>query len=639
MTLLMFGLPSWADKGIWGLVGLLVLLFFSKMIFGWVFIGESHNGIPVKKWAVGGKGRLPEGRIIATKGEAGIQAKMIGPGIHFGYWPWMYSVMKQPLLEVPTGQIGIVEAIDGAELPSGAILAGNVTECNSFQDAAKFIEGGGQKGWQRNFLTPGQYRINQQVFRVKMEAAKNISSNKIGLVTTLDGKPLEKDMIAGPELRVDHAHFQNANAFLNGGGYRGLQELVLLPGNWYINPMFAVVEEIDMTEIPIGYVGVINSFIGNKGVDTSGEGFKHGNIVSKGEKGIWNETYDPGRYAFNTRLMRVEMVPTTNIVLNWADKQELHGLDNGLDTINLRSRDGFTFELDVTQVVNIPNTAAPKVIARFGSMVNMVSQVLETTVGSYFRNSAQTSDALDFVDHRKERQSEAKAHINAILSEYDVVGVDTLIGDIEPPKQLMEILSERKVAEQQQAMFTMRMQSEQKRQEFVKAETAANKEADLTTAEYDKLIATKSADAKIERAKGDKQSAMIEADGKAYVFKTVGAAQAGNITDVGGAEAGVIELKTRAMGTQQFALVQIFEALAKAGTPLVPQILVQGGGESGGNSGLLEALIGNEMLKDLRNKIPESPKKGPDTPDAPNAPAAQQTPPPVANAGDGETKS
>ncbi len=613
-----------------------LLLVFSKLIFGWVFIGETQNGIIVKKWGVGGGARLPENRIIATKGEAGIQAQMIGPGLHLWYWPWMYSVTKQGVTEVPNGQIGIVEAIDGDKLEDGAILARKVVDCNNFQDAAAFIRNGGQKGWQLNYLTAGQYRINKQLFRIEMVAATNIPSDDIGLVTTLDGTPLPTGKIAGEEV-AGHAHYQNAEAFLKGGGFRGLQEQILLPGNWYINPKFARVDMIKMTEVPVGFVGVVNSFIGQDGEDTSGEGFTHGNIVKKGQKGIWNETFDPGLYPINTRLMKVVLVPTTNIVLNWAEKGEDHNLDKDLDTIQLRSKDGFTFKLDVTQVVNISSVAAPKVIARFGSMENMVSQVLEPTIDSYFRNSAQTSDALDFVDHRAERQAEAKAHINNILDKHNIVGVDTLIGDIEPPKQLMEILSDRKIAQQQQAMFEMQMASEGKRQEYVKAKTAADKEAHLTAARYDKDIATQQAAAKVEAAKGDKEAAVIAAQGEVIVLTTVGDAKAQNIKAVGGAEADVIKQKTSAMGTKEFAMVQVAQTLAEHKIQLVPQILVQGGAQSGGTGSILEALIGNEMLKDLRNKSPESVKKEPDAPAASSTPEAP-APPSAPNAEGGGVK-
>ena len=99
------------------------------------------------------------------------------------------------------------------------------------------------------------------------------------------------------------------------------------------------------------------------------------------------------------------------------------------------------------------------VIARFGTVENLISQVLEPTIGNYFRNSAQTSEALSFVEGRSERQMEARAHIERILNQYDIECVDTLIGDINPPMELMKILADRKVAEQQQEMYLMQKAS------------------------------------------------------------------------------------------------------------------------------------------------------------------------------------
>ena len=109
---------------------------------------------------------------------------------------------------------------------------------------------------------------------------------------------------------------------------------------------------------------------------------------------------------------------------------------------------------------------------------------------------------------------------------------------------LYEVITDRKVAEQQQEMYLMQKASEEKRQDFVKAQTAATKEEELTAARYNKEIATQVADAKVETAKGERESAKITADGEAYVLTTVGAAKADNIDKVGTAEAGVIHVIT-----------------------------------------------------------------------------------------------
>lgn len=579
-------------------------------------IPEDHNGIVERKW---GGGSLPPGRIIATGKESGIWAQMLSPGLKFWYWPWMYKIVMQPITVVKQGQIAYVESIDGAPMPQGNIISRTHVECGNYTDGVKFIQEGGVKGYQSAYLANGEYRINTQLFKVGVVDATKIPTNMIGVVTTHDGKPLPSGDIAGPEIDVNHNDFQDVNQFLEGGGFKGLQQNVLRAGTYHIHPKFATVEVKEMCRVHVGHVGVVNSFVGKEGGkanDASGDDFQHGNIVPKGHKGIWSITLDPGYHPINPEIMEILMVPTTNIVLKWANDAQggSHSYDKGLNTINIRSKDGFDFTMEVDQVINISDVNAPKVIARFGTIQDMVDQVLEPTVGNYFRNSAQTSEALEFVFGRAERQEEARKHIEGRLTKYNIVCVDTLIGDINPPKALMDILSQQKEADQQKQMWVKKKESAEQEQSYVKAQTAAKKEAELTSADYNQKIAKADAAASVEQATGKRDSAKIEAEGEAYVLKTVGDAKGGNIKAVGGAEAEVIEKKTKAMGIQQFASVQIFEAIAKAGIPLVPQVLVQGGnGEGGGAGSLLEALIGNEMLKDLRKKAgePSSPTATP----------------------------
>ena len=178
---------------------------------------------------------------------------------------------------------------------------------------------------------------------------------------------MDEGQIAG-KIVEGHNKFQDVDIFMNNGGYKGLQEQVILAGTYFLNPWFTKVEMVSMTEIAIGHVGVVISYVGNEGVDLSGVEFKHGNIVARGSKGVWAEPLGPGKYPINHFIMKVELVPTTNLVLNWANaRSESHQLDKHLSTITVLSKDGFPFNLDVSQIIHIPTTEAPKVIARFGN--------------------------------------------------------------------------------------------------------------------------------------------------------------------------------------------------------------------------------------------------------------------------------
>src|SRR5437867_928531 len=472
-------------------VVLVALLFYRYIarLFGVVIVPEDSVGIINRKYVVFGSNRtLPAGAIIALNGEAGLQADALAPGLHFGLWPWQYIVTLQKFITISQDTIGIVDARDGHPLTDGHVLARRVN-CNSFQDARAFLEGGGERGPQMTVIPPGTYRINTALFTVQPAKVLDIPDNMLGIVTTKEGRPLAAGEIASRP--VDgHNSFQDAQAFVDAGGGKGLQEQVMLAGRYFVNPRFATVEIKDTTIVPIANVGVVIAYIGKEGVDVTGDAFKHGNLVNKGEKGVWVEPLDPGKYPINSYTHKVENVPTANVVLNWATgKTEAHMLDKNLSTITVRSSDGFTFNLDVSQIIHIPRTDAPKVIARFGSVANLVTQVLEPTIGNYFRNAAQGSDVIDFLKGRQQRQIDAKERIGAALEEYNVGAVDTLIGDIIPPPELMKTLTDRKLAEQEKVTYDTQRLAEDTRKELQQARALADTQARVVDAERGVQIA------------------------------------------------------------------------------------------------------------------------------------------------------
>jgi uncharacterized membrane protein YqiK len=612
----------------WAVPVILILLMYKSVLrvfFGMVIVPDNRIGLVVKKFTLSGKSRLPDGRIIAINGEAGMQAKALAPGLYWGMWPWQYGITMEPFTIIEQNKLGLVKAKDGATLDTGRVL-GKPVDCDKFQDAIAFLNNNGQKGPQAAFLTPGSYRINTFLFEIEMVPITQIHENKVGIVTTLDGEPLDKGEIAGESVS-GHKNYQDPIAFINAGGRKGLQEDVILAGTYYLNPWFVIVEQVDMTYIPIGYVGVVNSFVGPEGKDTSGDAFKHGNIVHRGQKGVWEDPLDPGKHPINIYTHAVEVVPTTNIVLNWADSRtEAHELDKNLCTITVRSSDGFTFNLDVSQIIHVPRNEAPKVIARFGKMKNLISQVLEPTIANYFRNSAQKSDVIGFLANRIQRQSDARDHIGTVLTTYNVIGVDTLIGDIVPPAALMKTLTDRKLAEEEKVTYEIQRHAQIERKEFESARAGADMQPEVVKSTRQVEINTQMAASKVAASRGEAEAKTINAKADAEVritiakadaeAKTVNAKADANATEVNGiaestkikaiglAEAEVTKQKTDAMGTEQYAIVRVAEALAANGIKLVPEILVSGK-ENGGGNGIIDALIGSEMLKKLQKSNEE----------------------------------
>ena len=622
----------------WVLLLVLTVVFYKfvlRVFFGMVIVPEDKIGLVTKKFVLFGADKsLPDSRIIATKGEAGFQAQSLAPGLYWGMWIWQFSVDMTPFTIIPEGKIGLVLSKDGKEIPTGRILARKV-ESDNFQDAKAFLDNGGQKGRQTAFITTGSYRINTFLFEIIIVEQIKIYENMIGVVTALDGEPIPVGQIAG-KLTENHNNFQDCDTFLHQGGNRGLQPNVMLAGSYYINTWAFQIEQNPMTDVPIGYVGVVISYVGEDGLDVTGEHFKHGNIVSKGQRGVWMEPLGPGKYALNKYTTKLESVPTTNLVLNWADaRSESHNLDHNLSTITVRSKDGFPFNLDVSQIIHVPANEAPKVIARFGSMTNLVSQVLEPTIGNYFRNSAQESDVISFLSTRKERQESAKNHIKVVLDEYNVNAVDTLIGDIVPPDSLMKTLTDRKIAEEEQKTYQTQKMAQEQRQGMEKETAIADMQKEIVRASQSVEIAQRTADATVKKAEGDATSLKLNVNAEAEATKMranaeaeatkaragaqaeatklnasaeaekiskTGLAEAEKIMAIGKSTAESYQLQVSAMGGDNFTKYKITEEIAKGKIKVIPDVLISG---SNGSEGGISGLLGMKLMEMMDTKNEE----------------------------------
>jgi uncharacterized membrane protein YqiK len=584
---------------------LLTLAGFGVFFFllgGLRIIGELESGLVIKRF-----GRaLPAGRLIGLQGEAGYQARLLPPGWHLGYWRWRYKVQRVPLVVVRPGEIALVVASDGVPIPPERIL-GRQVACDNFQDADAFLRGGGERGRQLAFLTAGAYRINPALFKVitprnaqdaglppEALTVLQVPADSLGIVTTLDGRAIPTGDLAGPAI-AGHDSYQRGQAFIDAGGCRGLQEEVLLSGSWNLNPWFVRVELVPMTEIPIGHVGVVVSYVGQEHLDVSGDNFKHGDLVQRGRKGVWVEPLLPGKHPINTQVMKVELVPTTNIVLNWAQRSEAHRYDERLCPITVRSKDGFAFSLDVSQIIHIGMKHAPRVISRVGSMQNLVDHVLQPTVANYFRNSAQEVTVLEFLSARSERQRQAYEAIMVALESYDVECIDTLIGDIVPPGELMKTQTDRKIAEELRRTYEAQRESQQKRQDLERETAVADLQKEVVRSEQEVRIAERRAAAVAEAARGEAAALRLRAEAEADATKLRAEAEAEATRAVGGARAQAYHDGAAALGTEAYTAMQVATVLAEHNAKLVPDVAVG----AAANGGLAEAFMGR-LLGGLR---------------------------------------
>src|ERR1700693_4184292 len=278
------------------------------------YIPNNQVGIVEKLWAA--KGSIKSG-FIALHGEAGYEPEILRGGIPF-FFPFTYRIHKSDLVTVGQGKIAYVFARDGAPLGPSQVLAANDTEDKSdFQDARKFLLGGGQKGPQRKVLREGTYAINTTQFAIitdervyghalsaqEQDVLKGMQQtladrdgfvpimlaadkDLVGIVTVHDGPSLPSGEIIAPEVGTDlhqpdtfHNNFQEPEKFLRAGGYRGRQLQVLLEGTWYINRLFATVEAVPKIIIPVGNVGVVVFYTGPRTAGVSGGQYRPGDTA------------------------------------------------------------------------------------------------------------------------------------------------------------------------------------------------------------------------------------------------------------------------------------------------------------------------------------------------------------------------
>ncbi len=612
------------------------------------YVGNNRVAIVEKLWSRNGS---IAGGLIALNNEAGYQPGVLRGGYHF-FFPFQYRVHSQPLVTIPQGQVGYVFARDGAPLGPTQTLASNLRTAD-FLDVRRFLEDGGQKGPQRTVLREGTYAVNLAQFviitrehiyglmldgndhdlftnmhdvieeRSGFEAVViRDSSDMIGIVTVHDGPALTADQIIAPEVGVDqsddltfHNSFQDPEKFIAAGGRRGRQLQVLVEGSYFINRLFATVEMVAKTIIDVGHVGVVISYTGASGADTSGEDYRHGELVDRGTRGVWSDPLLPGKYAFNTYAGKVIAVPTTNFILKWDQGLTgQHKFDENLTEVTLITKDAFEPTLPLSVVVHIDYRKAPLVVQRFGDIKKLVEQTLDPMVSAYFKNVAQKYTLIELLQERSDIQEKAGAEMRAKFSAYSLELQEVLIGTPRAAagndqiEKVLQQLRERQVAEEQVTTYAKQKVAAEGEKELREAQARALQQTAITESELSITVQENQGKASVKRATQEAEQtrtlAKAEADririvGEGEAAKTVAlaSAEAERITKTGLATAETIEKQAAASGGAQYQLTrQVIERLAEAletsGVDIVPRVQINTGSEGGAGGGALQALIG-----------------------------------------------
>lgn len=628
-----------------------ILIVLGCALFLWALglrvIPNNKIAIIEKWWST--KGSLTM-QIIALNKEAGYQPQVIRGGIHF-LTPLMYKVHICPLVTVPQGQIAYVFARDGQPLEPIQTLGKVIPESNNFQDARGFLLHEGQRGPQRGIIREGTYAFNlaqfiiitqERIYSLPMGTnfeESTIASmatllkerngftpvvikgtdDKVGIVTVHDGLSLTHEDIIAPAVGDDptnpniyHNNFQDPEKFLLAGGFRGRQYQVLVEGTYFINRFFATVELIEKTLIDVGYVGVVVSYIGPKGIDSTGADYKHGELVAKGFRGVWGEPLMPGKYAFNTYAGKIIRVPTTNIILKWISNQTgYHKFDENLTEVSLITKDAFEPSLPLSVVMHIDYKKAPLVIQRFGDVKMLVDQTLDPMVSAYFKNIGQTKTLIQLIQDRNEIQRVSSSEMKAKFEHYNLELEEVLIGTPAASANdnkieiILTQLRERQIAIERIETYSQQEKAAGKEKELREAESKALQQKFLTESDINIQVQSNVGKAEYQRSLQE-----------ASKIKAIAEAEAEKEARVGIGRAIAIEEQVKAYGGPQYQVVQdvmtkFTSAIATSKVDIVPKTVLSMGGSDGQSSSVnaFEMLLNLLVSEKLGVALNQEPKE------------------------------
>ncbi len=527
----------------------------------------------------------------------------------FKVHPDVFRVTKIKKTYVPEGKIGVITANDGAPLNAGQLLGKSVPDHDSFQRAELFLKNGGQKGPQIDFLRPGSYNINTEIFVVEIRDAVAISENEIGIVDARDGVQIGRDEVvaATPD---NHNHFQDGQAFLNNGGKRGPQENILTPGTYYINPYLFAVSKRKQTVVNQGQVAVLISNIGKDPVEFVSQEpiddkMPARHVVPKGFRGIQREVLGPGAYNINPLAYAAIIIPTATRSVDWSAESNKQSASNSFDPFQVVSYDGFPMQVEVRCQYRVLPENAPYVVQKIGSINELETNVIHPQIDGVFRAQVSRSPAISYQQNRAEEQKAAEEAVRKDLAKYRVEVVSVMITNIHLPEALMKTTQQKNLAEQEKSMFDAKKDAEQRRIEFEKTKAEADAQLAIITAETGIKVAQHEARQNEERARGEASRVRMIAEADATRTQQMGDAEASIIRAKGEAQAKAYRDQVDALTAQGVASVEIVKSIAGAGLKITPEIQVSSG-SGGGDQGLVQVLLA-DLLRSGRPQLPPPP--------------------------------
>jgi regulator of protease activity HflC (stomatin/prohibitin superfamily) len=261
------------------------------------------------------------------------------------------------------------------------------------------------------------------------------------------------------------------------------------------------------------------------------------------------------------------------------------------DPILVRSKDGFTFPVDVRVAVSVDAKDAPYMVAILahpdamvqdgedkGRICILEARVVLPVVRTLLRNLAEKLTAFEFVDNRSMVEKDMSSAFKEKMKEFKLTTEGAFIGKIDfdhnpQTKALMQTRTDREVAMNQKAMFEEQEKAQRQRSSLTKATEEAEQQRNLVQSEYQVKVKTQEALARAEEAKGEANYIEITFKARQKAYEDL---------------VGVI-------GKDGTVAMELLKMVGKDKIQICPTVMVNGGNSD--SSGVMSALAGTILSR------------------------------------------
>lgn len=448
--------------------------------------------------------------------------------------------------------IGIVTVHDGPSLPAGELIAPVVgdnptnaaTFHNNFQDAEKFLQGGGCRGRQLQVLVDGTYYLNRLFATVELLPKTVIEVGSVGVVVSYTGE-------RGADLSgVEYKHGELVRT-----GQRGVWSDPLMPGKYAFNTYAGKVVAIPTTNFILKW---IRNEAGQHRFD---ENLREVSLITK-------DAFEPSLPL--SVVVHIDYRKAPLVIQRFGDVKKL--VEQTLDPMVSAYFKNIGQTRTLIQLLQdramIQKLAGEEMQEKFGHYNLELEEVLIGTPTS----SAGDDKIENILTQLRQRQI-AEEQVETYARQEKAAVKERELREAEAKARQQQHLTESELA--------IRVQENQGKAEYQRA---------LQQAAQMRAIA---------EAEGARTRTLAEAD--AAKIRVTGEAEADKTSRIGVAQAVAIEEQVRAYGGPQYQITrQVMERFAEAiqhsGVDLVPRVVIGGSGSGDGKS---SGVMGGNVMEGL----------------------------------------